>query len=133
MFFKGGMIMWLWWFMLGCNLLIPAIMLGAGWMMYKHCPKDINWVYGYRTARSMKNMDTWAFAHEHCGKLWHKAGLWMLLPSVLAMIPFWNGTEEIIGMVGLIVMTLQLAVLIGSIFPTEKALKNTFNEDGTRK
>ena len=45
--------MWLWWFMLGCNLLIPAIMLGAGWMMYKHCPKDINWVYGYRTARSM--------------------------------------------------------------------------------
>ncbi len=125
--------MWFWWFMLICNLLIPAIMIGAGTMMHRHCPKNINWIYGYRTARSMKNMDTWTFAHEHCGKLWQKVGWWTLVPSVLVMIPFWNGTEEIIGTVGLIVMTIQLAVLIASIFPTEAALKRTFNEDGTRK
>ncbi len=55
------------------------------------------------------------------------------MPSVLVMIPFWGGSEEAVGTVGLIVMAVQLAVLIASIFPTEKALERTFNEDGTRK
>jgi len=119
--------------MLLFNLLIPAVMIIAGRIMHKHCPKDINWIYGYRTARSMKNMDTWTFAHEYCGKLWWKIGWWILAPSVLVMIPFWNSSEEAVATVGTVVMTVQLVVLIASIFPTENALKRTFNEDGTRK
>jgi len=39
-----------------CNLMIPVIMIGVGYMMYKHPPKSINAIYGYRTARSMKMM-----------------------------------------------------------------------------
>ena len=109
------------------------MMIGAGTMMYRHCPKDINWIYGYRTARSMKNEDTWRFAHEHCGRLWRKIGWWMLIPSALVMVPFWNGSEEVVGTVGTVVMMLQLVGLIASVFPTERALKRTFNEDGTRK
>ena len=31
-----------WWFMLLCDLLIPAVMMLAGYMMRKHCPKQIN-------------------------------------------------------------------------------------------
>ena len=27
-------------------------MIFAGWMMWKHCPKDINGLVGYRTTRS---------------------------------------------------------------------------------
>ena len=119
--------------MLLFNLLIPAVMIIAGRIMHKHCPKDINWIYGYRTARSMKNMDTWTFAHEYCGKLWWKIGWWILVPSVLVMIPFWNSSEEAVATIGTVVMTVQLVVLIASIFPTENALKRTFNEDGTRK
>ena len=59
-----------WWFMLICDLIIPIVMLIGGRMMWKHCPKHINGIVGYRTARSMKNMDTWKFAHDYCGKLW---------------------------------------------------------------
>ena len=46
--------MWFWWLMLICNMIIPVAMLAAGRMMWKHYPKQINSVVGYRTARSMK-------------------------------------------------------------------------------
>lgn len=39
--------MWFWWFILICDCLIPAIMIIAGRMMWKHCPKKINGVVGY--------------------------------------------------------------------------------------
>ena len=61
--------MWFWWFMLICDMIIPIVMVIVGRMMWKHCPKNINGMSGYRTTRSMKNMDTWKFAHDYCGKL----------------------------------------------------------------
>ena len=64
--------MWFWWFMLICDLIVPIVMIIGGRMMWKHCPKSINGIVGYRTNRSMKNMDTWKFAHKYCGKLWWK-------------------------------------------------------------
>ena len=51
--------MWFWWFMFICDLIIPVVMVIGGRMMWKHCPKHINGMSGYRTTRSMKNMDTW--------------------------------------------------------------------------
>ena len=53
-----------------CDLIVPIVMIIGGRMMWKHCPKSINGIVGYRTHRSTKNMDTWKFAHEYCGKLW---------------------------------------------------------------
>ena len=125
--------MWFWWFMFVCNLLIPVILIIAGRMMWKHCPKKINTVYGYRTRRSMKNMDTWRFAHNYCGKLWWKIGWFSLFPSVVVQIPFFESSEDVIGIVGGIICMVQVVILIASIFPTEAALKKTFNDDGTRR
>lgn len=125
--------MWFWWFMFVCNMLIPIILIIAGIMMWKHHPRKINLVYGYRTSRSMKNMDTWIFAHEYCGKLWWKLGWFSLLPSIAVQIPFFNSSEDVVGIIGAIICILQLVILIASIFPTETALKKTFNDDGTRR
>ena len=125
--------MWFWWFLFICNLIVPVIMLIAGRMMWKHCPQKINSVYGYRTRRSMKNMDTWKFAHNYCGRLWYKIGCIMLLLTVVVQISFFRSGEEVIGTVGLVLCTIQIFVLIASIFPTEAALKKTFHEDGTRR
>ena len=50
----------------------------------------------------------------------------MLFPSVLVHIPIFEKGETVIGSVGLILMTVQIIVLIGSAFPTERALKKTF-------
>ena len=81
----------------------------------------------------MKNMDTWRFAHDYCGRLWWKIGWIMLIPSVLVQFPFYHSSEDVIGTVGLILCTMQMIVLIASIFPTEAALKKTFSDDGTRR
>ena len=125
--------MWFWWFMLISDLLIPMIMIIGGWMMWRHTPKDINGFVGYRTPRSMKNRDTWDFAHIYCGRLWWKIGWMMLVPSMLVNVPFYGSTDDTIGGAGVILVTIQTAILIVSIFPTEKALKNNFDEDGRKK
>lgn len=125
--------MWLWWFWLICVLFIPLVMIVVGRMTWKHCPKNINSLIGYRTTRSMKNMDTWKFAHEYCGKLWWKLGWLIMILTVLMYIPLYQSNDNIIGIAGVVLITIQCTVLIISIYPTEKALKEHFNDDGTRK
>ena len=125
--------MWSWWILLICDLFIPVMMLGFGRIMYKNAPKNINYIFGYRTTRSMKNDDTWQFAHEYCGRLWWRVGFIMLIATAIVHIPFYNSSEDTIGIVAAIVMTVQVVVLMLSIIPTEMALKKTFNDDGSRK
>lgn len=125
--------MWFWWFMFVCNLLIPVILIIFGRSMWKTSPKDINSLYGYRTKRSMKNMDTWKFAHECCGELWWKMGWIILIASIVVQIPFYHSNEDIVGILGLVLCTLQTIAIFVSIYFTEKALKRTFNDDGIRR
>ena len=122
-----------WLFMLVCDLLVPVIMILCGRMMWKHAPDKINGVMGYRTSRSMKNMDTWKFAHDYCGRLWWKIGWIMLIPSLVIHIPIYGKSDDVIGWTGGILTMLQCVVLIVSIIPTEMALKKTFTKEGTRR
>ena len=57
----------------------------------------------------------------------------MLIPTLVIPIPFFHSTENVIGIVGGILCTIQTIILIVSIFPTEAALKKTFFDDGTRR
>lgn len=115
------------------NLLVPLLMVVFGRIMYKHAPKSINGVYGYRTSMSMKNEDTWKFAHDYCGRLWYKIGLIMLIPSVLVQLPFVKSSTDTIGIMTVVLETVQICVMIASIFPTERALRKTFDKYGNRK
>lgn len=82
---------------------------------------------------SMKNQDTWQFAHRYCGKLWVRLG-WILVPlSVIPMLFVIGKDIETIANVGLVVSLLQLLPLVGSIFPTEIALKKAFDKNGQKK
>ena len=114
-------------------LLIPAVMLYFGWRFLKHPPKNINALYGYRTSRSMKNQQTWDFAHQVCGKLWFRAGAAMLPLSLLAMLPALGRDAGAVGMWCLPVVGVQVLVLFGSIFPVERALKQNFDDFGRKK
>lgn len=51
----------------------------------KNAPKEINAAFGYRTSMSMKNRDTWVFAHNYCGKIWFFGGLILLPVSTIVM------------------------------------------------
>ena len=118
--------MWFWWFMFVCDLLIPLILMIAGRMMWKHCPKKINDIYGYRTRRSKRNMETWKFAHNYCGILWWKWGWILLIISSVAHFPFIHSDEDTIGILGTVLCAIQIVILFGTIFMTERTLKKEF-------
>ena len=122
-----------WIFMMITNVLIPLTMVGFGKYFIKNAPKEINMIFGYRTTMSMKNKDTWAYAHKYCGKLWLKLGYILLVASAIAMFFVIGKDENVIGSFVGIVCGVQMVFLIGTIFTTEKALRKTFDKDGNRK
>ena len=95
-----------WIFMLAMDLILPLSMVFLGRYFVRHAPGSINMLFGYRTARSMKNQDTWQFAHRYFGKLWYKMGLWLLILSVAAMLPGLGKDKDAVGTLGGIVCTL---------------------------
>lgn len=122
-----------WVYMTVMALLIPLTMLFFGRRFEKKPPKRINAVFGYRTARSMKNEDTWAFAHRHIGRLWRIWGWAALIVSLAVMLLILNRGQSCVGYTGLVLVLVQMIPLIGSIFSTERALKQTFDRFGQRQ
>ncbi len=119
--------------MLIMDLLLPCTMIGFGRYFMKKAPNEINAVFGYRTSMSMKNKDTWEFAHKYCGKIWYVCGLAMLPITVISMLFVIGKSEDYAGTVGGIICGVQLIPLIGSIFPTEIALKKNFDKSGKKR
>ena len=123
----------MWFLMLGCNLLLPLMLLIVGFWMRKAPPKDINHLAGYRTATSMKNQDTWDFAQAYSGKMMRVMGWISLLIAVVPMLFVMGASEDAISIVGLIVCGVLLIPLLLVIPLTEKALQKTFDKDGNRR
>ena len=122
-----------WIFMLAMGLLFPVVMILFGTMFMKSAPKKINYIFGYRTDMSMKNRDTWVFAHKYIGKLWFRFGLLLIPITVIPMLFVIGKTENVVGVVGLTVSFINTVVLIVPVFLTEKALNKAFDKDGKRK
>lgn len=112
------------------TLLIPFIMVIFGRVFLKQSPKSINILFGYRTSRSMKNMETWKFAHKTLGKIWWICGIILSIVSVISMLLFIGDSKEIIGNVGSIIMVVQLIALFITVFYVEGALKKKFDDEG---
>ena len=65
--------------------------------------------------------------------MWLRVGLWMLPLSVLPLLFAWGKGEDAVGLVGSVVCLAQLVPLIGAIFPTERALRREFDQNGKRR
>lgn len=122
-----------WFFMLAMGLLFPIVMILFGTMFMKSAPKKINYIFGYRTDMSMKNRETWEFAHKYIGKLWFRFGLLLIPITVIPMLFVIGNSENVVATVGLIVSFVNTVTLIVPISFTEKALNRTFDKDGKRK
>ncbi len=125
---KGEDFMWFWVFMLIMNLMLSGMMILFGWMFLHKPPKKINDLFGYRTARSSKSQAAWDFAHHYIGGLWFRIGIVLLPLSVIIMLPVLGKGEDMVGLVGGILCLVQVIVMILSIYPTERALKQQFGE-----
>ena len=112
---------------------MPLVMLLTGRAFSKKAPKTINALYGYRTAMSMKNQDTWQFAHRYFGRLWYRCGLVLTPVTVAVMCLALGKGEDTVSWLGSALCIVQLVVLLASIAPTERALRRTFDKDGNRR
>lgn len=122
-----------WIFMLIVDLIVPLTMIVFCELFMVKTPKNINVLFGYRTTLSMKNMDTWKFAHKYCGKLMFWIGIIILPLSVIPLIFVIDKKINIIAIVGIVICIIQIITLIIPIFATQITLKKTFNQDGNRK
>ncbi len=139
-----------WIFMLCMLLLVPLAMIILGKRAINYEVKDkfdmsnyrkkINikgekeWLYlsGYRTSRSMKNDETFKFAQKEAGKYWYPSGLILIFPSIVAIYFVIGKDKNTISWAGLAVVAVQMIVMLMSIIPVERALKNNFDKDGNR-
>ena len=125
--------MWFWVFMLVCNNLIPLMMWGIGIWFEKKPPAGINGVTGYRTKRSMKSQEAWDFAQRYMGRIWKKVGSVLGIVSVVVSVAMYGMSEDGIGYTSVVLIHVQLAILLISIYPVEKALKKNFDGNGKPK
>ncbi len=122
-----------WFYALAMDLLIPAVMICFGRRFLRRPPEDINAVYGYRTSMSMKNRDTWRFAHEYCGRLWLRVGIAAAPVSVIPLLCVLGRDTDTVGITCVAVCGVQIAVMLLTIVPTERALRKNFDQFGRRK
>lgn len=120
-------------FMLIMDLLVPCMMIGFGKLFLNKAPKNINYTFGYRTTMSMKNQDTWQFAHKYCGRLWFIGGLILLPISIIPLLCVQGREIESIAAVGTVICFAQIVPVVGSVISTEIALKRAFDKNGKRK
>lgn len=122
-----------WIFMLIMVLLIPLFMIIFGAIYTKHPPKEINYLTGYRTNRSMSSKDAWDFAHRLFGKIWLICGIISLPVFAVAMLFFIGKSDTVVGTVGAVITFVEFLPMIIPVFFVERELKRNFDENGIRK
>ncbi|MFI3206838.1 MAG: SdpI family protein [Clostridia bacterium] len=121
-----------WTFMLIMTMITPVIMIVIGLIFFVKPPKKINFIIGYRTKMSMKNEDTWFFAHKFSGKLILISGLVLLPITFLSSFFTIEQNENVVGAVSGVICFCQVAVILVVVAKTEIKLVKTFNRKGER-
>jgi len=134
---KGGIAMkWFVWIArLLCLLAMPDFMIRYGRRFQRGDAKTIGPMYGYRTVMSMKNQDTWDFAHQVCGRLWWKAGWVMLVLAVPAWaVSLWHCpyTQGMLCVWFVVPAALEIAAYAVTYGVVEWTLRKNFDKDGYR-
>lgn len=107
-------------------LTLVLLLIGLIWKYYP--PKKINSLYGYRTAMSMKNEDTWRFANNYAAMWMVRVYAFLFMVAIFLFswpLPF----KQIEG----IMLAPVLLGLVLIIVRTESYLNTLFDKDGRRK
>ena len=115
------------------TLLIPLVMVVCGWLFIHGIPGDRNSLFGYRTGMSMKNDDTWRFAHQYCGRLWLIMGLVLFALTTVFLVLAMSMDPDTVSFISGILMLVYVVPLLVSVAATENALKKNFDSRGRRK
>ena len=124
-----------WIFMFVMNLLTPLVMIIYGRIFEKKPPKIARskFAFGYRTVMSMRNEETWEYAHRFFGKLWFRFGIAVGLISIIVLFFFIGKDKDTVGFAGMIICYVQLVAMLLPVIPTELALRRRFDKYGKRR
>jgi uncharacterized membrane protein len=112
------------------GLIIPVVMIIIGVIFKERPPAKINGFAGYRTSRSMKSLEAWTFANKYSGRLFYSYGIISFVVSVIILFLLRSQSNDFIGAAVAVLCLVQTGVIIFTIFPVEKALKEKFDEQG---
>lgn len=121
-----------WIFMLVVDLLIPFSLMILGMIYIYRPPKKINQYSGYRTAMSMKNLDTWIFAHRKFGKILVPVGSILFIVAIGISVLLFNLELINISIFGGVEVFFQFIAMVISAILVEKSLRKNFDENGNR-
>lgn len=107
---------------------IPVTVLAAGYYYKNRVPKTMK--TGYRTARSTRSRETWVFAHRMLGRLWRPLGWVLLTVSFFGMFAVLIINKDALEKATSVLAIAQTVVMVGSLIPVERALKQNFDENG---
>ena len=125
--------MGLWGIILVVVCVMSATMIGFGLYFAFAGPKKINFIFGYRTPMSMKNLDTWKFGNSYAGRCMWATGAVLLVGSLAALFAVMNSSENVIRTAGIIIIIAHAVMIFGSVISTEIALRKNFDHHGNRK
>ena len=110
------------------NIALASLISGIAFIvmgvtMYYPPPKEINYLYGYRSAASMKSQERWDFAQRYCALQAIKVSVVMIAVSLLFyFIPVDTAIKQFSGVFLLILSAAYL------LYNTEKAIKKRFQK-----
>jgi len=107
--------------------IIPVIFIVLGFVFWKHPPKEINHVSGWRTEQSMKNQETWDFANRLGGKCFLILGVIELLIALIFLFATSNIEPNKVNSLGMGLMMIQCAFLAFVFIYVERKLRTHFN------
>ena len=87
----------------------------------KNPPKEINYLYGYRTQSSMKNQEVWDFSQRFSSQKMLESGIGLI---ILSFLPLFFNIDEVVNII--ISLLLCLGTCVYMIAATEKAIKKKF-------
>ena len=101
---------------------VGLLFVFVGFVMFQFPPKNINYLYGYRTISSMKSQERWNFAQRFSAEEMMRLGAFLIFTSLLALIiNFEESVNLIIGLSLVIVMVIILFLRV------ENAIKKKFH------
>ena len=106
-------------------LTIAILMMGIALFYWKNQPSRINKLYGYRTKRSMQNIEVWRVANAHSAKMFINHGLVILALAIVLNI------FKIPYSLIIFVVVLLVGIIFGAV-QTSRFLKKNFDLNGNK-
>ena len=112
----------------GLTMITPLFLLIFGVKWKIKTPKNRSSIFSYHTELSVKNDDTWAFAHYHISKLWIRIGIITAIGTLVLMIYLKDNYSAMI----LWILVGQMLFLCATILFVDSLMKAVFDEAGNR-